>query len=549
MPSKCCEILGGRRVPDERADTGTVRSPLDNFRFKRFEVRPVERSLLVDGVPATLGTRAFDLLLALIERRDRVTGAQELLERVWPGLVVEENNLRQQISTLRRVLGPATIATVARRGYRLVTDEEPDASSTVPVPAATVAAEAAAAVRRALTMRPIVGVMPFASLSLDAQQDYLADAIAQDIITGLSKHRWITVLARGTTFGYRHAANDVRTVARELGADYVVGGSVRRIGDRVRINVELVDGGAGTSLWAERYDGARVDVHTVLDEVTDTIVGCLEPEIGHAERRRVGARPKADLLTWDRLHLGLAHLFRFTAVDNAEALRLFSESRSMDPDFGEAHAWWAYASVLGMVYWDRDASRQALDAALAAAQRALELDDQNAVFFALKARVQVARQACDSAVHESRMAIQLNPTLAVAHCGLGDALAYLGRHDEAMACFERALTLSPRDPQRWAFLTYGALALILHGEPQAALCWAAEAEEIPNCSYWTPAHVAVALAQLGRPKDAAGAVERLLAKQPSFSQRFAEEKLFYLRPEQRSHYVDGLLKAGIGRGA
>jgi tetratricopeptide (TPR) repeat protein len=199
-----------------------------------------------------------------------------------------------------------------------------------------------------------------------------------------------------------------------------------------------------------------------------------------------------------------------------------------------------------MVYWDTEPTDDLLDRALAATRRALDLDDQNAVFYALKARVQLARGEYESAIAENEIAISLNPTLAAAHCGLADSLAYEGRYEEAIEGFQRAIDLSPNDPQRWAFLTYGALALILMGDYEAAITWADRASLIPNCQYWTTAHKAVALALLDRRDEARKTLDRLLEEKPEFSRMFARKKLFYLkRPEQVRLYLDGLKEAGV----
>ncbi|HSQ68943.1 MAG TPA: tetratricopeptide repeat protein, partial [Steroidobacteraceae bacterium] len=264
-----------------------------------------------------------------------------------------------------------------------------------------------------------------------------------------------------------------------------------------------------------------------------------------AERQRVIRAPHADLKAWDSFHLGVAHFFRFTAADNLDAQRLLNRSRELDPMFGEAHAWWAYAVVLGMVYWDTEPSPDLLDEALAATQRALEIDGQNAVFYALKARVQLARGEYDSARRENELAISLNPTFAAAHCGLADTLAYQGRYDEAIDRFELAIQMSPNDPQRWAFLTYGALALIFKRYFPAAIAWADRAREIPNCQYWTMAHKAVALAYLDREREAREAMAEVTAACPRFSITFARQKLFYLKSqEQIEMYLTGLASAG-----
>ncbi len=237
--------------------------------------------------------------------------------------------------------------------------------------------------------------------------------------------------------------------------------------------------------------------------------------------------------------LGVAHFFKFTAKDNLGAQRLLQRSRELDPRLGEAHAWWAYAVVLGMVYWDTGPSSELLDEALAATHQALELDDQNVVFYALKARVQLAQREYGCAVVENEMAIRLNPTLAAVICGLGDSLAYEGRYDESIQRFEKALQISPNDLQRWVFLTYGAPALIFKHDYDAAVQWAEKASEAPNCQYWTTAHRAVALAYLGREEDAHDTVKRLLTENPKFSRAFAEKKLFYLKRPERDRRNTG----------
>ena len=561
------------------------------YRFAGYELDLGRRELRRNGAPLTVQPKVLDLIAYLVEHRDRAVGKAELQDAVWPGVVVTETSLTQAIRKARRALGddanqPSLIRTVHGHGYRFVAPLENGSrtaagglgtdgngrsagesltgepgQSGASTAADAVAGQSAASARgdaaspeasgpnapavRGADLRPTVAVLPFVNLSGDPEQEYFSDAVSQDIISQLSRHRWLNVLARNTTFGYRDRAAEAGQVARELGARYVVTGSVRRAGGRIRVTVELVDALSGVQKWAERYDREVEDVFEVQDEITATVVARLEPEIGFAERQRVARSPHADLRAWDAFHLGVAHFFKFTAKDNLEAQRLLQKSRELDPFFGEAHAWWAYATVLGMVYWDTEPSARRLDEALAATQRALEIDDQNAVFYALKARVQLARGEYDSARRENELAISLNPTFAAAHCGLADTLAYEGHYDEAIDRFELAIAMSPNDPQRWAFLTYGALALIFKRDFAAAIAWADRAREIPNCQYWTMAHKAVALAYLGRAEEARAAIEVVQRECPAFSLAFAREKLFYIKSrEQLDMYLAGLAQAG-----
>lgn len=394
--------------------------------------------------------------------------------------------------------------------------------------------------------KPSVAVLPFDNMSGNPSEDYFADGISEDIITALSKHRWLNVTARNTTFGYRGKSPDLKKLGAELGVGYFVKGSVRRAGARIRVTAQLIDASTGTHLWAEKYDGGVEDIFDVQDEITRTIAAHVEPEVGLAERQKAARKPSTNLKAWDCYHLGIAHFYKFTAKDNLEAQRLLAQSRQLDPSFGEAHAWWAYAAVLGMVYWDTDPDQALLDEALSAAQTALEIDDQNAVFYTLMGRVQLARREYSSALNESEIAIKLNPSSAVAYCGLGDSLSYEGRYDEAVKWFEKAVAISSNDPQRWAFLSYGALALLFKRDFETALSWTEKASVIPNCQYWATAHKIVALAHLGREGDARHEVERLLVQEPRFTITFARKKLFYLKlPEQIELYLEGLSLAGV----
>jgi len=331
--------------------------------------------------------------------------------------------------------------------------------------------------------------------------------------------------------------------------DYIVEGSVQRSGNRIRITTSLIDAHTGVNIWGERYDREVSDIFALQDEITEIIVARLEPEIGFSERKRVFLSRPSNLHSWDCYHLGVYHFFKFTAEDNLEAQSLLQKSYQLDSNFGEAYAWWAYSLILGMVYWKTPPTQELLDQALDACNHALSLDGQNATFYALRGRVLLARREYSSAVRDNEKAISLNPSFAAAHCGLGDSLAYEGRYKEAEARFEKAVNLSPNDPQLWAFLTYGALNFIFKEDFETALKWIEKAEVIPNCQYWTTAHRVVALSCLNRDNEARVAVMRLSKENPEFSLKLAQEKLFYLKKQKQIDlYIDGLRRAGIPEG-
>ena len=504
----------------------------------------------------------MQILSEFLDRRGELVTKTDLLDKIWGDRFVSEAALTTQVKELRRAVGDtgrdqSVIKTVHGHGYRFIAEvhEDPTGHATsAPRDGADheggdPRAGAAQEVPHDPDDHPVVGVLPFENLSPDESLAHVAGGLTSDIVTALSKHRWLRVVPRTTTSGYAERPDAVAQLRADLGVDYVVEGTVRVGGDRLRVTVSLTDATSGTCWWAERYDRRFEDLFDVLDDITDVIVATIEPEVGSAERERVVRLPRTDLRAWDLYHLGVAHFFRFTAEDNAEAQRLLDEARRIDPDLVEAHAWWAYAVVLGMTYWDTDPDPATLDRALAATTTAVGSDDHNALFHMLRGRVQIARRDYPAALVESRRAVELNPALASAFCGLGDSLCYEGRYDEALDQFARAVELGAHDPQRWAFLSYGAVALLFAGRYEEAIDWSRRAAAIPNCQYWATAHHVVGLAHLGRSDDARTAADELLAACPGFTVAYARHKLFYLRrSDQIDLYLDGLRKAGIPEG-
>jgi adenylate cyclase len=526
------------------------------LRFERCVLDEDRFELRRDGDVVALEPRALRTLQHLVDGRGRVVTKNELLDSVWGDRFVSESALTTQIKALRRALGDtgrdqAIIKTVHGVGYRFV----PEVQETASTPADDVSDDAAGSVGddrpTELTHRdnPVVAVLPFENLGQDRSTEHLAGGLTSDVVTALSKHRWLRVLPRTTASGYAGQPGAVARLRDELGVHYTIEGTFRLARGRLRISVSLVDAVTGECRWAERYHRDFSDVFDVLDDISDVIVANIEPMVGHAERNRVSRRPRADLEAWELYHLGVAHFFRFTAQDNLEAQRLLDRARRMDPGFPDAQAWWAYAVVLGMTYWDTEPDGATLDDALDATTLALTIDDHDAVFHMLRGRVLVARCEYDAALVESRRAVELNETLASAFCGLGDSLCYSGRYDEAIAHFERAVDLGSHDPQRWAFLSYGALALLLAERFDEAIDWAERASAIPHCQYWAIAHRIVAMAHLGRAEACADDVSALLREWPPFSVSYARKKLFFVaRPEQRERYLSGLRAAGVPEG-
>jgi TolB-like protein/Flp pilus assembly protein TadD len=506
-------------------------------RFGNCELDADRQELRRDGRPLSVEPRVFELLAYLVANRGRILTKDEINREVWDGRIVSDAALSSCIKSVRQAIGDdgktqALIRTAHGRGFHFIADVESDEASNMSA--------------QDEHERPIIAVAPFANLSENPAEDYFSDGLTADIIGALARHHWLIVVARNTMAQFKGSTATIDAIAHATGADYVIEGSVRKRDDRVRVNVQLVDARGGGCIWSESYDRQSADIFEVQDSITQTIAARLEPAIGVEERRKISkAAGSPDLRAWEAYHLGIAHFFKFTETDNLRAQELLQQARELDPAFGDAHAWWAYAVVLGTVYWTVEPTSARLDEALAATQTALEIDDSNSTFYALKARVQLARQEYESAIEGNKIAIELNPTFAAAHCGLADSLTYLGRYDEAIGQFEHAIALSSNDPQRWAFLTYGALALILKGDFERAVEWADRAAEIPNHQYWTYAHKAVALALMGKGTEARHALAAALAKQPRLTVRYARERLYYLKDAaQLDRYAEGLERAG-----
>jgi TolB-like protein/class 3 adenylate cyclase/Tfp pilus assembly protein PilF len=514
------------------------------LRFDDFELDTSLFELRKSGERIPVEPQVLDLLIFLARNHDRIVTREELFAKIWGGRIVSDAALSSQIKAARRALGDdgtsqRFISTVHGRGFRFAKSVQGSGTKSVN-------AHGAIEVSAAVTVRPSVAVLPFVNQNRDPEEDYFADGVTEDIITSVSKHRWLAVVARNPAFAFRNSTEGVRTIGQKLNAQYLVTGSIRKAGARFRITVELVDSATERSVWSERFDREMRDVFELQDEISGLVAARIEAELGLEEQRKALKQTRKNLGAWDAYQLGSADFYKFTRESNYKAQELFRQSIVLDPQFGGAYSRLAYAIVLGMVYFGNEPERERLDEALALAKRAIELDDQDANSYFTIGRVHLARREYDLAIDALEYAIELNPSLAVSYCGLGDSLAYEGRLDEAIVQFETAINLSPHDPFRWAFYSYRSLAHLFRGDFDQAANWARSAARIPNAQYWARAHLVAALGHLGQREQAAAAVEELLKMKPDFSLAFAEKQLFYLkRPEQIATYIEGLRKSGL----
>jgi TolB-like protein/Tfp pilus assembly protein PilF len=465
---------------------------------------------------------------------------------LWGDVIVGDDALTSCIQELRKALRddakqPRFIETRHRRGYRFIAELS---RAALPALARGPSQSVASLVER--RGQPTVLVLPFKNVSGDPEQEYFSEGVTEDIITALAKHRSLLVISRGPAFAFKGSAVDARSAGIDLGADYVVEGSVSRRGQRLRISVRLVETVAARLVWAERYDGDLERVLDVQDEITISIAGRIEPEVGNVERRRRERKSPQTFEAWDYFHLGMKHVYQPSLDANREAQRLLRLAIELDSTMAAGHAWLSYAIVLSMVYFDVDPTDDRLMEAVTLARKAVELDDQDALNHFTYGRALLARKDYGDALEELEIAAALNPSLAVAFCGLGDSLAYEGRIDEALPYFDKAISLSPFDPQRWAFYAYRALAHLFAGQYEDAVEWSQKAIRVPNSHYWPLVHRVAALGHLHHDEALAAARAELLERQPEISCAFARRRLFWVKnPAHVALYVEGLRNAGI----
>jgi adenylate cyclase len=394
--------------------------------------------------------------------------------------------------------------------------------------------------------KPSIAVLPFTNMSGDLEQEYFADGISEDVITGLSKIRWFFVIARNSTFTYKGQAVEVTQVARELGVRYVLEGSVRKVGSRVRITAQLIDAATGRHVWAERYDREIVDIFALQDEMTQTIVGAVEPELSAAERERVLGKPPENLDAWESYQRGLWHLWTYAQEGNLEAARLLERATDLDPGFAPAYAYGSYVHYSRVIMGWSDDTEQSLETGMALAKTALALDDKDPLGYFAAGRIYMMRGRHDDSVASLETAIELNPSFAQAYHGLGMALTLAGRLEDAKNALRQAERLSPRDPNLWASTVVHALACILSRDYEEALHWARKTIQNPRAKgYWPHAVLAAALAHLDRIEEARAAVDAALDELPDLTLAYLENALPTKQPDGLAPYLDGLRLAGL----
>jgi len=508
---------------------------------------------LVDIEPQVL-----DLLQYLIRNRERVVSKDDLIQHVWNGRIVSDSTLTSRITAARHAVGDSgddqrLIRTIARKGMRFVGEVGENLGSAgisaamrvPPIERDTTPPASPSVAAPRLPDMPSIAVLPFNNMSGDPEQEYFSDGISEDIITALSRLRWFFVIARNSTFAYKGQAADVKHIGRDLGVRYVLEGSVRKGGNRVRITAQLIDAMTGNQIWADRYDAELTDVFALQDEITRKVVAALEPRLLEAEGLRSQNRSPEHLGAWDVVMRANSLFWRLTKAEGEAAVAMLKRAVERYPDFGPAHSMLAFMLLVSRLLGWRVGEREPLlKQAATLATRAAELDDSDPWAHLALGYVAYTMRRTNVATEEFQHTLDLNPNFAAAHGYLGVALAHDGQSEQAIAHIEQAIRMSPHDPQNAIFNSGRSVAHYLAGRYAEAVGFARKAMQ--QREGMTLAHriYIASLAQAGEIDEARTALEQLKELQPDVSIEWIEQHVPYTAV-QMPKFLEGMRKAGL----
>jgi TolB-like protein len=531
------------------------------FRFGRYEVDLVRQELRHSGTAVPVEPQVFDVLAYLVRHRDRIISKNELFDTVWQGRLVSDAALNSRISAARRAIGDsgneqALIRTLHKRGFRFVGEVEeayaepevhaPPAPDTPADDAPELVPAAVPAEPLALPHKPSIAVLPFQNMSGDPDQEYFADGLTEDIITGLSRQQWFFVIARNSSFTYKGEAVDVRQVASQLGVRYILEGSVRKSASRVRVTGQLIDAMAGNHLWADRYDRELSDIFELQDEITNRVIGSVSPQILLAEAARVRRKPPQSIDAWDFVMQALPHMWRMSPDEHRRAQALVQQAIELDPNYAHAHALlgWIYITLFNLNV--RSPIGEFTDKAVDAGGRAVALDDQEPWGHLVLGLGHARRRRPEPARAHLTRSIELNPNFALGYAGLGYALACGGAPEQGLQSLEQAQRLSPRDPFLATYtpiVRYMAFFALGRYEETVAVCRQTAALHPHHVGAWRL--MTVSLGLLGRIDEAREALAHTLTLQPDLSSAHVTKDTVFADPADRARFLEGLRKAGL----
>ena len=516
------------------------------FHFADHTLDTARRELRRGSEPIAVEPQVFDLLIYLVQNRDRVVSKDDLIDSVWSGRIVSDSTLTSRINAARKAVGDSgdeqkLIRTIARRGLRFVGAVRMQSNGDE---AASPPDELGEDARLGLPPagRPAIAVLPFVNMSRDPEQEYFSDGISEDIITALCRYPSLFVIARNSSFTFKDRPVDVKQVGRALGVRYLLEGSLRKAGSRIRVTAQLVEAETGKHIWAERYDRDLVDVFAVQDEITEAVTLAVAPAIADAELHRAIRKPPGSLDAWAAYQRGLWHSGKANAEDNVLAEKFFQQAVELDPSFAGGYKGLSMLQAQTADFRGRDLA-EALKSAEALARRAVALDGADADARSRLANALYRQGDYEGGLAEAERALAISPNLADAHGEKGAILIFSGRPKEGVDALEQCIRL---DPGRSALrLNQIALGFYFSRDYDAVVEAAKRAirsyPDYPNTYRW----LAAALGQLDRREEAKEALERAIAIAPVAFDMYIHTRPPWMRPIDHAHMLDGLRRAGL----
>jgi len=392
---------------------------------------------------------------------------------------------------------------------------------------------------------PSIAVLPFDNMSGDPEQEYFADGMSEDIIAKVARLRWLFVVARNSTFVYKRQPVDVKQIGKDLGVQYVLEGSTRRVGRRVRITAQLVDARSGNHVWAQQFDRDTGDLFDVQDEVADRICASLSVELSQSEQRLSRRKPASDHTAWDHYQCGMWHLHKYGQDNLASAQAFFLRAIETSPAFARAHAGMAHAISAEVIMGCAEHPTERLATSLGFAQKSVELDDREDRGFTALGLVQGLLGQGDAAIAALERAVDINPCSARAQSSLGWALAWFGQAETAIAPLDRAFRLSPYDPLLWTFFLYRSSAHFFLGEYRQSLEDAQRATHQKSDEFWPYLAQAVSLQALGMEEEAKAACKNARRADPGLNVLRVKELIGTMHSDYAEPWFKAIKLAGL----
>ena len=528
------------------------------YRFRSCRLDTRRYRVEVDGQPVAVEPKVFDLLLLLIENRDRVVSRDEILDTVWQGRLVSDAALSGCVKAARRAIGDDgarqdLIRTHRGRGFSFVGEvvEEPGTTARagasaghLPKTGKSDADDLLSGIDLSLPRQPSIVVLPFRYLGSE-DRHIVADGLTLDVTTRLARLRWLFVIARGTAFSFQLAGTDPLVSARQLGVRYVLHGSAQVSGAKIRVHTALSDALSGREIWAEDFDRGTGDFLNLQDEISMIVTGAVEHEIERTERQRALGYRVENLDAWSAYHRGCSHMFRSNESDFDLAEQYLRRSLSLEPSAPRPYA------ALSFIHWQRafleisDDPDRSRKEALDCAQQSIDLDPLDPQGHWALGRVYLLQRDYDSSMVELKQSVELNPSFAMGHYSLGLNCGLSCRFSESHDHVSRARRLSPYDPMSYAMLAQQAVNLLMQGKIDEAAATADRAARQPNAHLHISFIAAYCNAAAGRIAMGKQHIAALLARKPDYRAADYFRVLPVPSAELTKHIVGGMKKLGF----